>query len=69
MTSQPDSSLSEDKEWLLVYIACLQFPDSSAAPSALWETLVFLTFIYSGEVFCALFQHLPTSHSHMGAAV
>lgn len=46
MTSQQVSSLSEDKEWLLAYIAYLQCTDSSKAPSGLWETLGFFLLLF-----------------------
>lgn len=51
MTSQQGSSLSEDREWFLVYIACLQCNDSSKASSGLWETLVvgfFYLYLFKG---------------------
>lgn len=66
MTSQQGSSLSEDREWFLVYIACLQCNDSSKASSGLWGTLVvgFFTCIYSREGHWALFQRHPNSYSH-----
>lgn len=51
MTSQQGSSLSEDREWFLVYIACLRCNDSSKASCGLWETLVvefFYLYLFKG---------------------